>query len=163
MEREYYYIKEIEKKFISYKDRKESNISDDEYDIFCGELKYLPKTIIKRVLDEIHFVLMSAQPGKGTKGCYVNLRKMKKKGIVVLEPYIFGAFLSDESGNKKKYCERKEGKIILHEIAHHILNHSYEDEERIDFEEIEAWNQVEKWENEYTKWKRFEVFGSKNQ
>ncbi len=90
----------------------------------------IPKTIINTIEEEIYFVLMSAQAGKGTPACYVNLRKgkgidlKKKKGIVVLSPYIFGAVGKDKNGKVKKYCEGEGLKLILHEIAHHVLNHS---------------------------------------
>lgn len=149
MEKEYYSPEEIREMFISYRDPTESVLTDDEYNVFCGELQYIPKTIINRAYDEIHFVLMSAQPKTGTPACYVNLRKgfdLKKKiGIVVLSPYIFGASLSDENGNKRIYLGCEDGYKILEEIAHHILNHSYEDEEQINSEEDEAEALVKEW------------------
>jgi len=153
MGKKYYHFEEIKEKFISYRNPKESNITDDEYNIFCGELQYLPKTIIDTIYDEIYFVLMSVQPGKGTPACYVNLRKgfdvKKKKGIVVLSPYIFGASLTDKNGNKRIYLGCEDGYKILHEIAHHVLNHSCEDEEQINFEEKEANEQVKEWVDQF--------------
>lgn len=152
MERKYYPLEKIKEKFISYRDLKESNITDDEYYILCGELQYLPAIIIDRIYDEIHFVLMSAQPGKGTPACYVNLRKrfdVKKKGIVVLSPYIFGAPYSDKNGKERIYLGCEDGYKILHEIAHHILDHSYEDEGQIEIEEKEAKDQAEEWVNQF--------------
>ncbi len=166
MEREYYTLDQIKVKFRSYRDLTESTITDKEYDIFCRELEMIPETIIDTIYDEIYFVLMSAQPVEGTPACYVNLRKrfdVKKKGIVVLSPYIFGALGKDKNGNEKKYFEGKDGKIILHEIAHHVLNHSNENEEKNKIEEKKAWNQVDDWENDFAKMKRQEVFGSKSQ
>lgn len=166
MGKEYYTLNQIKVKFRSYRDLTESNITDKEYDIFCREIEMIPETIIDTIYEEIYFVLMSAQPGKGIPACYVNLRKrfdVKKKGIVVLSPYIFGALGIDKNGNEKKYCECKDRKIILHEIAHHVLNHSNEDEEKNKIEEKEVCDQVEVWENEFAKKKRHEAFGSRSQ
>lgn len=158
MEEEYYTIEEIREKFISYRDPKHSVITKREYEIFCSEIEMIPKTTVNTIDKEIYFVLMSARPGKGTPACYVNLRKdfdEKKNGIVVLSPYIFGAIGKDNNGNDKKYCEGKDGKIILHEIAHHVLNHSNEDFEK---EDKDAEEQVEEWRNDFTKKERRRLF-----
>ncbi len=154
MEKKYYNLKEIEKIFFSYRNPKHSVLTKKEYGVFCREIVKIPKTIIDTIDKEIYFVLMSAQPGKGTPACYVNLRlpDMKnRKGIVVFSPYIFGAVGKDKNGKDKKYSEVKDLKIILHEIAHHVLNHSNEDEEK---ENKGAWDQVEEWENAFVTWKR---------
>lgn len=167
MEKEYYTLDQVKDKFRSYRNPKESVYSKKEYDIFCREIEMIPKTTVKTICKEIYFVLMSARPGKGTPACYVNLRKgfdvKEKKGIVVLSPYIFGALGKDKNGNEKKYCEAKDGKIILHEIAHHVLNHSNENEKKNNIEEREAEELVEEWRNQHTKWKRREVIGSQSQ
>jgi len=147
MKGNYYTFEEIKDKFKEYRELKRSDLTDDEYDLFCGEIIVLPKEIADRIYNEIYFVLLSADPKKGIAGCYVPLGELiveKKEGIIVLTPFIFGYF-EHESG-KKIEADNMNRPRILHEVAHHILGHEgYKDEK--DREEIEkaADEQVEKW------------------
>ncbi len=155
MEKKYYDLEEIEKKFFSYRDLKESNITDDEYKIFCGEIKILPAIIINTIYEEIHFVFMSGYEKNVDLACYLNLRDkyfVKKKGIVVLSSYILGTPYLDKNGKEKIHMGCVHGYSILHEIAHHILNHSYK--KRIEIDEEEARAQVKEWENQFREFQK---------
>jgi hypothetical protein len=144
----YYSFEEIKTKFKFYRELKESDITDDEYDIFCEEIQVLPKEIVDRIQTEIKFILLSADPNKGNPACYVNLEEgidEEKKGIIVLTPYIFGASYYDKDGIKRR-LHGIEKPCILHEVAHHILGHiGYKDQRDLDEKERAAWEQAEKW------------------
>lgn len=152
MGKPYYRVEEIKDKFKSYIDIKKSNITPDEYEIFCGHIQYLPKEIVDRVLTEIEFVMLSADPKKGNPACYVNIRKgieEEKEGIIVLTPYIFGAPYIDENG-KERRINSSEPQCALHEVAHHILGHykynspeDKEDKEKMADAQVKEW--IEKW------------------
>ena len=152
----YYNFEEIKTKFKNYKDLKESNITEEEYDIFCDEIQALPKEIVDKVQTEIQFVLLSADPEKGNPACYVDLREgvdKEKEAIIVLTPYIFGAPHIDKNG-KQIIIERLKQPCILHEIAHHILGHIvYKDQRDHEEKEKVAWEQVEKWVYQYADFK----------
>lgn len=147
MKKNYYSFEEIKTKFKNYRELKESNITDEEYDIFCEEIQVLPKEIVDKVQTEVQFVLLSADPKKGNPACYVNLREgidKEKEAIIVLTPFIFALFF-DEDG-KEKEPDNIERPRILHEIAHHILGHHvYKDERDRKEKEKAAQEQVEKW------------------
>ena len=144
MKKNYYSFEEIKTKFQSYKDLKESNITEEEYEIFCDEIQVLPKEIIDKVQTEIQFVLLSADFKKGNPACYVNLREgvdKEKEAIIVLTPFVFASFVHK---NGKEIRPNKQ--YILHEIAHHILGHYvYKDERDYEEKEKTAREQVEKW------------------
>lgn len=148
METKYYSFEEIKIKFESYRDLKESVITDEEYDMFCYEIQLLPKEIVDRVCTEIYFVLLSAHPKKGNPACYVNLKEginKEKEGIIVLTPYIFGAPHIDENG-KEIRLDRFKQPCILHEVAHHILGHyTYIDPKDAEEKEKAAWTLAEEW------------------
>jgi len=152
METMYYSFEEIKIKFESYRDLKESDITDDEYDRFCSEIQMIPKDIIDEILKGIKFVLLSANPKKVNPACYVNLKKLndeKKEGIIVLTPYILGAPYIDKNGNEKLIYPYDAK--ILHEVAHHTLGHTcYKDQKDKDKKEKAADEEVEKW---LTKWR----------
>lgn len=148
MGKKYYSFEEIKTKFKSYKDLKESAITDDEYDRFCDEIQVLPIEIVDKIHDEIQFVLLSADPVKGNPACYVSLKEVfeeEKKGIIVLTPYIFGANYFDKEGIKRRLWSL-EKPCILHEVAHHVLGHTAYKSQK-DFEEKEeaAWRKAEDW------------------
>ena len=151
MKKNYYTFEEIKDKFKEYRELKRSDLTNDEYDLFCGELIVLPKEIVDRIYNEIYFVLLSADPKKGIAGCYVPFKELieeKKEGIIVLTPFIFASFVH-ESG-KVIEPDNMDRPRILHEVAHHILGHDeYKDEK--DREKIEkaAEEQVEKWVNQF--------------
>jgi len=156
MKKNYYSFEEIKTKFKSYRELKESSITEEEYDIFCDEIQLLPKEIVDKVQSEIKFVLMSANPEKVTLACYLNLKEelnKEKEGIIVLTPFIFGAPYKDKNGNEK-IINRLNQPCILHEIAHHILGQSpYKDEKDEKEKEKAAWKQAEKWYAQWTKFK----------
>jgi len=155
MEKKYYDLEEIEKIFNSYRDPKESNITPKEYKIFCCEIKMLPAFIINTIYKEIYFVFMSGD--NIDLACNLNLRDKcfkKKKGIVIVSSYILGTPYLGKNGKEKTYIGCVHGYSILHEIAHHILNHSYK--KGIDIEEDEAWARVKEWEKQYSEFQENE-------
>ncbi len=151
MGKKYYSLKEIKTKFRKYRELKVSNITDDEYDIFCDAIQVLPGEIVDRVLTEIQFVPLSADPTKGNPACYVNLREGIDKGkeaIIVLTPFIFAPF-SDKNGNIKG-PDNIERPYILHEIAHDILGHYvYKDQRDYEEKDRAAQEKVIKWIKQY--------------
>lgn len=151
MKKNYYSFKEIKTKFKSYKELKELNITEKEYDKFCDEIQVLPKEIVDKVQTEIQFVLLSANPKKLNPACYVNLRKefdKEKVAIIVLTPYIFGAIYIGKSGEQKIIDEP----CILYEIAHHILGHyKYEDQQDFEKKEKDARKLAQKWVDQWIK------------
>jgi len=153
MGKKYYSFEEIKTKFKSYKELKESSITNEEYEMFCSEIRMLPKEIVNRAQSEIKFVLMSANPV--ALAYYLNLKEglnKEKEGIIILTPYIFGAPYEDKNGNAR-IINRLIEHYILHEIAHHILDHSpYKDEKDKKEKEKAAEKQVKKW---FTQWFKF--------
>jgi len=153
-EENYYSLEEIKTKFKSYKELKESSVTEEEYEMFCSEIRMLPKEIVNRAQSEIKFVLMSAN--HVALAYYLNLKEglnKEKEGIIVLTPFIFGAPYKDKNGNVR-IINRLYQHYILHEIAHHILGHSpYKDEK--DKKEKAAEKQVKKW---HTQWTNFIIF-----
>jgi len=152
MKKNYFIFEEVKDKFKEYRELKVSNITDDEYDLFCGELIVLPKEIIDRIYTEIYFVLLSADPKDGSPACYVPLKELideGRKGIIVLTPFIFASFVHKKSGKELK-ADNMDNPRILHEVAHHYLKHfEYEnEEERKEIDEA-ADEQVEKWVNQF--------------
>jgi hypothetical protein len=147
MKKNYYTFEEIKELFKEYRELKESNITEDEYDLFCEELHVLPKEIVDKVHTEIHFVPMSADPKKVNQACYVQLKKLtdeEKEGIIVLTPFIFASFVH-ESGKVIEPNNIARPRI-LHEVAHHILGHDeYKDEKDREEKEKAADEQVVKW------------------
>jgi hypothetical protein len=148
MGKNYYSFEEIKTKFKYYKELKESNITEEEYGIFCDELQVLPIEIVDKVENEIQFIPLSTDCKKGNPACYVNLRKgvdKEKEGIIVLTPFIFDIFF-DKNGK-----EIRLNNCILHEIAHHILGHyEYKDQRDVKEKENAAWEQVKKWVKQWT-------------
>jgi hypothetical protein len=144
----YYSLEEIKTKFKNYRELKESNITDEEYETFCGGIMVLPKEIVDKVQNEIYFVLMSAHPKKGNPACYVNLKKGIDKGkeaIIVLTPFIFAPFVHENG----KVIEPEQVNI-LHEIAHHVFGHyEYKDQQDCEEKEKAAGEQVEKWVDQW--------------
>jgi len=152
MKENYYTFEEVKDKFKEYRELKRSDLTDDEYDLFCEELIVLPKEIVDRIYTEIYFVPLSADPKKGIAGCYVPLKELieeKKEGIIVLTPFIFAYFVHEESGKVIK-ADNMNRPRILHEVAHHILGHEgYKGKK--DREEMEkaADEQVAKWVKQF--------------
>ena len=148
MKKNYYSFEEIKTKFKNYRELKESNITDEEYDIFCDEIQLLPKEIVDKVHIGIKFVLLSANPKNVNPACYVNLKKgieKEKEGIIVLTPFIFGAPYIDKNG-KEIIIDRLKQPCILHEVAHHILKHYvYKNQKDFEKKEKTAWQKAEKW------------------
>ena len=151
MKGNYYTFEEIKDKFKEYRELKRSDLTDDEYDLFCGEIIVLPKEIADRIYNEIYFVLLSADPKDGSPACYVPLKELideGREGIIVLTPFIFASFVH-ESG-KVLEPDNMSRLRILHEVAHHILGHNgYENEEEHEEVEKAAEEQVEKWINQF--------------
>jgi len=154
MKNGYYSFEDIKTKFKSYRELKESTITEEEYDMFCDEILALPKKIVDRAKNEIYFVLLSAARKKLTPACYINLKEIdRKKGIIVITPFIFGALYRDENNNKRSYAPLDNKPCILHEVAHHILEHSgYEDQQDFEEKEKAAWEQAIKWAKQYRDW-----------
>ena len=145
MKKNYYSFEEIKTKFKNYRELKESDITDEEYDLFCEELQVLPKEIVDKVHTEVQFVFLSADPKKGNPACYVPLKELideGKEGIIVLTPFIFASFVH-ESGEEIE-PDNMDRRRILHEVAHHYLEH-YEYKGESDRKEKAAEEQVEKW------------------
>ncbi len=153
MKGNYYTFEEVKKKFKEYRVLRRSEITDDEYDLFCGELMVLPTDVIDRIYNEIYFVPMTADLKKEVIGCYVPLKELieeKKEGIIVLTPFIFDYFVREESG-KVIEADKMDRPRILHEVAHHILGHEgYNGEEHREEMEKAVIEQVEKW---VSKWR----------
>ena len=151
MKKNYYTFEEVKDKFKEYRELKRSNLTDDEYDLFCGELYVLPKEIVDRIYTEIYFVLLSADQEKGSPACYVPLQELideKRKGIIVLTPFIFASY-TNESGKEIK-ADNMDRRRILHEVAHHILGHfGCGNEEECKEIEKAAEEQVAEWENQF--------------
>jgi len=154
MKEPYYTLEEIKEKFKEYRELKKSNLTDDEYEIFCDELMALPKEIVDRIYTEIYFVPLSgADPKKGIAACYVPCLKELvdegRQGIIFLTPFIFNAFVH-ESG-EKILPDNWDRPRILHEVAHHYLNHhnGYENEEEREKIEKATNKKVEEWRSEY--------------
>lgn len=148
MVKNYYSFEEIKTKFKSYRELKESTITEGEYDIFCEEIQVLPKEIVDKVHTKIQFVLLSANPKKLNPACYVNLREgadKEKEAIIVLTPFIFAPYF-----DKKGREIRIDKPCISHEIAHHILGHyKYEDQEDFEEKEKAANKQAQEWGNQW--------------
>ena len=158
MKNGYYSFEDIKTKFKSYRELKESTITEEEYDMFCDEILALPKKIVDRAKNEIYFVLLSAARKKLTPACYINLKEMdRKKGIIVLTPFIFEAPYRDENNKIRKY-DRLNQPCILHEVAHHILRHfRYEDQQDFKEKEKAAWEKAIKWAEQYRDWVKPEI------
>jgi hypothetical protein len=115
--RDYYDQNDIKSKFIDYRSIKHSQITDDEFDFFCGELWYLPKEIVDRVKDEVCFLLLggnndSLAEQNIAEAFYLSLKTgipESTEAIIVITASIF---------------KSKRQRAILHEIAHHILGFS---------------------------------------
>lgn len=152
MKKNYYTVEEVKDKFKEYRELKRSNLTDDEYNLFCGELHVLPKVTVDKIYTEIYFVLLSADPKKGSPACYVPLQELideKRKGIIVLTPFVFDSY-THESGEEIK-ADNMDRRRILHEVAHHILGHfGCENEEECKEIEKAAEEQVEEW---VTQWR----------
>jgi hypothetical protein len=152
MKKNYYTLEEVKDKFKEYRELKRSELTDDEYDLFCDELIVLPKDIVDRIYTEIYFVLLSADPKKGSPACYVPLKELieeKKQGIIVLTPFIFASF-KHESG-KVIEPDSTDRPRILHEVAHHILGHDeYNDKKDHNEKEKDAEEQVDKWIKQFS-------------
>jgi len=156
MKGNYYKFKEVKDKFKEYRELKRSDLTDDEYDLFCRELMVLPKDVADRIYNEIYFVLLSAK--KGIVGRYVPLKEFideKKEGIIVLTPFIFGNF-EHESGKKIEADNLWNKKArILHEVAHHTLGHAeYKGEKDREKKEKAAKEQVDEWVDKFLKCRR---------
>jgi len=150
MSKEYYSLEEIKTKFKNYRELKESVITGEEYEMFCGGIMVLPKEIVDRVHKEVQFVLLSAHPKKGNPACYVHLKEViddGKEAIIVLTPFIFASFIH-ENGERKE----PEQSNIPHEVAHHILAHyEYKDQQDMEEKEKAAQKQVEEWVKRWAK------------
>ena len=159
MKKNYYTFEEVKDKFKEYRELKRSDLTDDEYDLFCGELMVLPKEIVDRIYNEICFVLLGADPKKGIAGCYVSLKELideGREGIIVLTPFIFASFVHEESG-KILEPDNMDRRRILHEVAHHILGHDeYKDEKDRKEKEKAAEEQADEWVNEFLNYRRVE-------
>ncbi len=156
MKENYYTFEEVKDKFKEYRELKTSDLTDDEYDLFCGELMVLSKEIVDRIYTKICFVPLSADPEKGIAGCYVPLKELieeKKEGIIVLTPFIFASFVH-ESG-KVIEPDNMDRRRILHEVAHHILGHDeYKDEKDRKEKEKAAEEQADKWVSQFLNYRR---------
>jgi len=157
MKGNYYNLEEVKDKFKEYRELRESELTDDEYGLFCFELTVLPKEIVDRIYNEIYFVLMSAEPKKGVPACYVPLKELieeKKEGFIVLTPFIFASFVHKESGKvieADNFLWNNKARI-LHEVAHHILGHGgYNGEKSREEMEKAANEQVDKWVTQWAK------------
>jgi hypothetical protein len=117
---EYYCEQEIKNDFNEFQN---NPLNKDQYDIFCNELKMLPKEIYDRIKCEIKFVQLSIKNNLPMPACYLNIKDIESgtQGIIFLTPYVFGAPHIDENNNPIK-CPG-EAIYILHEIAHHVLGH----------------------------------------
>ena len=154
MKENYYNLEEVKDKFKEYRELKSSELTDDEYDLFCDELMVLPKEVVDRIYNEISFVLLSADPKMGVAGCYVPLKELieeKKEGIIVLTPFIFACFVHEESGKVIESDNLWNKKVrILHEVAHHILGHEgYKNDKHREEMEKAAKEQVDSWINQW--------------
>ena len=161
MKEPYYTLDEMKDKFKEYREIDKSNITDDEYDLFCDRLLPLPKEIVDKVHTEIYFVLLSADEKKGNPACYVSLLKELadegRQGIIVLTPFIFASFEHKESG-KVIEADNMDRPPILHEVAHHILEHyEYKDEKDREEKEKAAEKQVDEWVSQFFKYKEEEI------
>ena len=153
MKKDHYSFDEIKEKFRIYMDLKESSITEEEYEeYFCDELMVLPKEIVDRIFNDIQFVLLSAERGKGNPACYVNLKRgldSNKSGIIVLTPHFFGHPYIDKNGNQKQ-VNKWDQQWLLHEVAHHVLDHDeYKNKEDKDEKEKAADAQVREWLSQF--------------
>ena len=154
MQKKYYSIKEIKDKFKSYRDLENSDITDKEYRIFCDAIQILPMEIVDKINVEIEFALLSAHCRTGNPACYINLINGlgdKKRGIIFITPHVFGAPYAVENGKEKKMSDEGRQKAILHEIAHHVLDHSRYICEK-DHIENDADELVYRWQSERKKY-----------
>lgn len=123
-----------------------SIFSDSEYPMFCEAIVCLPREIVDIVKKEIQFVLLRLkdftpeeveQKEVENPACYIDLVNWLptgKKAIIVLISKIF-------SGDHRR--------VILHEIAHHILRHyDYLSPEDKDRKETEVDKKVADWLND---------------
>lgn len=160
MKKKYYTLDEVKDKFKEYRELKVSDLTEDEYDLFCEELHVLPKEIVDKVHTEIQFVPMSgADPKKGNLACYVSLLKELvdegRQGIIVLTPFVFASY-THESGEEIK-ADNMARPHILHEVAHHYLKHyEYKDEKDREEKEKAAREKVYKWVKQFSNHLRVE-------
>lgn len=136
-----YTKEEVKEIFQSYIEQGDMYITEHEYDILCEAISSIPKEIVDKIKKEVYFVVLSREKdNKEWPACYTNLESKSlkyKKGIIFYSPLIF--FPKDEEILYPIYP-------ILHEIAHHELNHRDTEnlEERIK-QEKEAKELVLKW------------------
>jgi len=155
MKKKYYSIKEIKEKFKYYRDLENSDITDEEYETFCGAIEVLPREIVDRINIEIEFALLSAYSNKGSPACYINIKGLDKrrKGIIVLTPHVFEDPYSAKNGKEKEISGEAWQRWILHEIAHHYLGHiRYNNVQDKEEKENDADKLVYRWVEE---WKEY--------
>lgn len=131
---------QIKKIFARYKT--ESSLSTEAYDIFCEEIHFLKKDIVRKVDKEIEFAFLRSNPTNMNPACYLPLSTLNinKKGVIFLSPFLFSVYY--DTACRKIRCDESK---ILHEIAHHILGHTKQNNEN----EKEADELAKKWLREY--------------
>jgi len=152
MQKKYYCVEEIKNKFKSYRDLENSDITDEEYEMFCDAIQILPMKIVDKINVEIEFALLSAHSNKGNPACYINIKGLdeRKKGIIFITPHVFGAPYSVENCKEKKIIGTDRQKKILHEIAHHYLGHiRYNNAQDKEEKENDADELVKRWVGEW--------------
>lgn len=90
---ERYTLEEVKQLFKDYRKIEKSEISDNEYILFCDAIHILPKDIVDKVNKEIDFILLSAKPKKANAACFYFLEDediKNKKGFIIITPIIFG-------------------------------------------------------------------------
>ena len=149
--KKYYDLKEIENKFVGYKNEEWSNINADDYLFFCTAIQMLPKKIVDRIDKEIFFVLMGSKEkttepqeinsilGKIKAACIVwreDLENIDCKAVIIISPIVF---MNSYEFNAKI--------IIHHEIAHYIIGHN--NSNSTDERELAANELAKKWREDY--------------
>ena len=117
-----YSIPEIKEMF------KDNNweLDPEEYEILWETLSLLKKEHVDTIQKEICLIVFGQQKtriysNKSRKGLYINLKDTEFlrncKGVIILSPFFFGDENDDNWRDNGAYT-------ILHELAHHRLNHS---------------------------------------
>jgi hypothetical protein len=141
-----YSLDEVKQIFREYREIKNSRLTNDEFDMFCRALRYLPKEIVDRLNRDVEFILLSAHDRNASEqACIIWLNDVAKdkKALIILTPIIF-EFLGRPKGENDSLS------AILHEVAHFYLKtQPYNDAEDFEFKEKEADKLVQKWIEDY--------------
>jgi hypothetical protein len=155
----HYDLNKIREKFDSYRQGPNPEMGSAEFEEFCSTIQVLPRDIIDKIQREIWFIYIydyKCTANIVPPAWYIKLKQERtvgKEGIIFITSYVLGT--PTPPVYIEEHCARTilnpmNHPVILHEIAHHILGHSFpRDRNEMDAQHKKVGELVEKWLFDY--------------